>query len=83
MLHILHSLGTMAFRLKKWKHYDAIEFSDWTHKLSKAPMLKAQHPDYEVYTMGVHAKRGVACTTVICHTKVKVGKCKPSYSKSA
>jgi len=50
-------------------YYDAIEFSDWTHKLSKAPMLKAQHPDYEVYTMGVHAKRGVACAD--CHMPYK------------
>ena len=28
-------------------------------------MLKAQHPDYEVYMTGVHAKRGVACAD--CH----------------
>ncbi len=47
------------------KYYDEINFSDWTHNLSKAPMLKAQHPDYEVYLTGVHAKRGVACAD--CH----------------
>lgn len=29
------------------KYYDAITFSDWTNSLSKAPMLKAQHPEYE------------------------------------
>ncbi|MFH1001260.1 MAG: ammonia-forming cytochrome c nitrite reductase [Bacteroidota bacterium] len=46
-------------------YYDGIEFSDWTHSLSKAPMLKAQHPDWEVYTMGVHADRGVSCAD--CH----------------
>ncbi len=46
-------------------YYDKIEFSDWTHALSKAPMLKAQHPDYEVYMTGVHAKRGVSCAD--CH----------------
>jgi nitrite reductase (cytochrome c-552) len=46
-------------------YYDNMEFSDWTHKLSKAPMLKAQHPDYEVFMTGVHAKRGVACAD--CH----------------
>jgi nitrite reductase (cytochrome c-552) len=28
-------------------------------------MLKAQHPDWEVYTMGVHADRGVSCAD--CH----------------
>jgi nitrite reductase (cytochrome c-552) len=47
------------------KYYDAKEFSDWEHALSKAPMLKAQHPDYEVYMTGVHASRGVSCAD--CH----------------
>jgi nitrite reductase (cytochrome c-552) len=47
------------------QYYDQIEFSDWTHALSKTPMLKAQHPDYELYTMGVHADRGVSCAD--CH----------------
>ena len=47
------------------EYYDNIEFSDWTHALSKAPMLKAQHPDYEVYTTGIHAQRGVSCAD--CH----------------
>jgi nitrite reductase (cytochrome c-552) len=46
-------------------YYDKIEFSDWTHGLSKAPMLKAQHPDYELFTFGIHAQRGVACAD--CH----------------
>ncbi len=47
------------------KYYDNIEFSDWTHSMSRAPMLKAQHPDYEVYLTGVHASRGVSCAD--CH----------------
>lgn len=47
------------------KYYDEIEFTDWTHKISKAPMLKAQHPDYELFMTGIHAKRGVACAD--CH----------------
>ncbi|PWE00709.1 ammonia-forming cytochrome c nitrite reductase [Marinilabilia rubra] len=47
------------------EYYDNMEFSDWTHGLSKAPMLKAQHPDYEVYSTGIHASRGVACAD--CH----------------
>ncbi len=46
-------------------YYDSIKFTDWTHGLSKAPMLKTQHPDYEIYTMGVHADRGVSCAD--CH----------------
>lgn len=47
------------------KYYDDMEFSDWTHGLSRAPMLKAQHPDYEVYATGIHASRGVSCAD--CH----------------
>jgi len=46
-------------------YYDSIGFKDWTHALSKAPMLKAQHPGYEVYLTGVHADRGVSCAD--CH----------------
>lgn len=47
------------------KYYDDIAFSDWIHALSRAPMIKAQHPDYEVYMTGIHAERGVACAD--CH----------------
>ncbi|MCV9385379.1 ammonia-forming cytochrome c nitrite reductase [Reichenbachiella ulvae] len=50
-------------------YYDDIEFSDWTHKISKAPMLKAQHPGYEIYSTGIHAKRGVSCAD--CHMPYK------------
>ncbi|MBX3043617.1 MAG: ammonia-forming cytochrome c nitrite reductase [Candidatus Kapabacteria bacterium] len=52
------------------EYYDNIEFSDWTHKLSRAPMLKAQHPDYELYKTGVHASRNVSCAD--CHMPYKV-----------
>jgi len=51
------------------KYYDNIGFSDWTHSISKAPMLKAQHPGYEVYKMGIHGKRGVSCAD--CHMPYK------------
>ncbi|HBF88963.1 MAG TPA: ammonia-forming cytochrome c nitrite reductase [Bacteroidales bacterium] len=51
------------------EYYDKIEFSDWTHQISKAPMIKAQHPDYEVYLTGVHADRGVSCAD--CHMPYK------------
>ena len=51
------------------KYYDDIEFSDWTHKLSKTPMLKAQHPGYEIFKTGIHARRGVACAD--CHMPYK------------
>ena len=38
---------------------------DWQHPDSKAAMLKAQHPDYETYANGTHAKAGVSCAD--CH----------------
>lgn len=50
-------------------YYDEIEFTDWTHKISKAPMLKAQHPGYETFKTGVHADRGVSCAD--CHMPYK------------
>lgn len=50
-------------------YYDEIDFSDWTHKLSKTPMIKAQHPDYELFMTGIHAKRGVSCAD--CHMPYK------------
>ncbi len=51
------------------EYYDAIDFSDWTHSISKAPMLKAQHPGYEIYMQGIHAERGVSCAD--CHMPYK------------
>jgi len=47
------------------EYYDRYEFADWKHAISKAPMLKAQHPDYELYLMGIHGQRNVACAD--CH----------------
>ncbi len=51
------------------EYYDNIEFSDWTHSMSKAPMLKAQHPGYEIFSKGIHAQRGVSCAD--CHMPYK------------
>lgn len=47
------------------KYYDEFESADWIHPLSKAKMLKAQHPDFELYTIGIHAQRGLSCAD--CH----------------
>jgi nitrite reductase (cytochrome c-552) len=47
------------------EYYNATDFADWTHPISKAKMVKMQHPDYEVYRTGVHAYRDVACAD--CH----------------
>jgi len=47
------------------KYYDDRGFVDWTNKVSKTPMLKAQHPGYEMYKTGVHGLNDVACAD--CH----------------
>jgi nitrite reductase (cytochrome c-552) len=47
------------------EYYNEYEFYDWTHALSKTPIIKAQHPDYELYITGIHYQRGVSCAD--CH----------------
>ncbi len=51
------------------EYYDEVGWTDFTHKLTGAQALKAQHPDYETYSQGVHAKAGVTC--VDCHMSYK------------
>lgn len=51
-------------------YFDEVGHVDWVHKLSKAPILKAQHPDYEIFMMGPHAQRGLSCAD--CHMPYKV-----------
>ncbi len=46
-------------------YYDEVGFKDWTHKISSAPVLKAQHPEFELWSQGIHARSGVACAD--CH----------------
>jgi nitrite reductase (cytochrome c-552) len=45
--------------------YDAEAFRDWTHGETGAPVLKAQHPEFEMWSRGIHARSGVACAD--CH----------------
>jgi nitrite reductase (cytochrome c-552) len=47
------------------EYYQDVDHTDWTHAVSGAPMVKMQHPDYELYMTGVHAYRNVACAD--CH----------------
>ena len=46
-------------------YYEESGFKDWTHAESGAPVLKAQHPEFELWNQGVHARSGVACAD--CH----------------
>ena len=44
---------------------DGSRFLDYKHAESGAPILKAQHPEFELWSQGVHARSGVACSD--CH----------------
>ncbi len=46
-------------------YYDGEGFKDWTHEVSGAPVLKAQHPEFEMWSQGIHSRSGVACAD--CH----------------
>jgi nitrite reductase (cytochrome c-552) len=46
-------------------YYEEVNFNDWVHAESGARTLKAQHPEFELYNQGVHARSGVACAD--CH----------------
>ncbi|MDR2151905.1 MAG: ammonia-forming cytochrome c nitrite reductase subunit c552, partial [Helicobacteraceae bacterium] len=48
---------------------DGKPFKDFENKLSKAPIVKAQHPDYELHLTGIHGKKGVSCAD--CHMPYK------------
>jgi len=46
-------------------YYDEIGFKDWTHAKTGTAQLKAQHPEFEMWSQGIHARSGVACAD--CH----------------
>jgi nitrite reductase (cytochrome c-552) len=56
-------------------HYDGFQFPDghrfydWAHAETGAEVLKAQHPEFEMWSQGVHARSGVACAD--CHMPYK------------
>jgi nitrite reductase (cytochrome c-552) len=50
-------------------YYDEAQFKDWTHAETDAPALKAQHPEFEMWNQGIHARSGVACAD--CHMPYK------------
>jgi len=47
------------------EYYDAAGVKDYVHPISKVPVVKCQHPDWEMYKTGVHAFRKVSCSD--CH----------------
>ena len=48
-----------------YDYYQTAGFSDWTHAQTGAGVLKAQHPEFEMFNQGIHARSGVACAD--CH----------------
>ncbi len=48
-----------------YAYYTEVDHADWTHAKSGARMLKAQHPEFELWSQGIHARSGVACAD--CH----------------
>jgi nitrite reductase (cytochrome c-552) len=51
------------------KYYDETNFTDFVHLISKTPIIKAQHPDWELWQLGIHGERGVSCAD--CHMPYK------------
>jgi nitrite reductase (cytochrome c-552) len=50
--------------------YDSMDvkghrFKDWVHAETGFEVLKAQHPEFELWSQGIHARSGVACAD--CH----------------
>ncbi|QQS10464.1 MAG: ammonia-forming cytochrome c nitrite reductase subunit c552 [Phycisphaerales bacterium] len=44
---------------------DGTPFFDFKHGETGAPALKAQHPEFELWSQGIHAQSGVSCAD--CH----------------
>ena len=44
---------------------DGTAFFDYKHGETGAPTYKAQHPEFELWSQGIHARSGVSCTD--CH----------------
>jgi nitrite reductase (cytochrome c-552) len=51
------------------KYYDESGWTDYKHKETGASILKAQHPEFELWSQGVHARSGVSCAD--CHMPYK------------
>ncbi|HWO13442.1 MAG TPA: ammonia-forming cytochrome c nitrite reductase subunit c552 [Polyangiaceae bacterium] len=47
------------------KFPDGKDFVDYLHEETGAHVLKAQHPEFELWNQGIHARNGVSCAD--CH----------------
>lgn len=48
-----------------WQYYENVGHVDWVHETTGAEVLKAQHPEFDIWANGVHAANGVSCAD--CH----------------
>ncbi|HYF75549.1 MAG TPA: ammonia-forming cytochrome c nitrite reductase subunit c552 [Symbiobacteriaceae bacterium] len=48
-----------------YAYYQEQAFSDWKHPQTEGNMLKAQHPEYEMFQGSAHQKAGLSCAD--CH----------------
>lgn len=55
-----------------WEYYQKDGHIDFTHEITGAEIVKAQHPEFDIWTQGVHGDAGVSCAD--CHM---------SYDRSA
>ena len=82
--HVEYYCGTGLTLLFPWAQglkveqmenvYDGMEvhgkrFKDWTHAETGMELLKAQHPEFEMWSQGIHARSGVSCAD--CHMPYK------------
>ncbi|PHS11269.1 MAG: nitrite reductase [Blastopirellula sp.] len=52
-----------------YEYFQEEGFTDWTHAETGGKMLKAQHPEFELWKQGIHHKAGVSCSD--CHMPYK------------
>ena len=50
-------------------YYEENKHKDWIHEITGAPVIKAQHPEFEMWSQGIHGRSGVSC--VDCHMPYK------------
>ena len=59
------TMNNLTFGDAALQYYDEVGFTDFEHALTGANIVKAQHPDFETFSQGVHYQAGVTCAD--CH----------------
>jgi len=49
----------------EYRFRDGTPFADWKHATTGADLIKVQHPEFELWSQGIHARSAVACAD--CH----------------